>query len=111
MKACLESFNTERINVIPFESKHRYMSTLNEVDGQRIIFMKGAPEKVMEHCSSQRTIESDEPLDPDMWRKHIEREAGEGRRPMGEASLGTEDSTEEVTPRMVEEMTILVPAG
>src|SRR5690625_241939 len=110
-KAGLESFTPERIDVIPFESEHRYMATLNEVDGQRIIFMKGAPEKVMEHCSSQRTIESDEPLDPDMWRKHIEREAGEGRRLMGVASLVTEDSTEEITPEMLEEMTFLGLAG
>src|SRR5690625_6489358 len=87
------------------------MATLNEVGGRRIICMKGAAEKVMEHCSSQRTIESEEPVDPDMGRKHIEREAGEGRRLMGVASLVTEDSTEEITPEMLDEMTFLGLAG
>lgn len=37
-----------QINQIPFEPEHRYAATYHEVDGRQMVFVKGAPERVME---------------------------------------------------------------
>ncbi|HEX3019316.1 MAG TPA: HAD-IC family P-type ATPase [Chitinispirillaceae bacterium] len=45
--------STKRLDFIPFESEYKFMATLNDLDGQRIIYLKGAPEVVIERCSLQ----------------------------------------------------------
>ncbi len=40
-----------RLDVIPFESETKFMATLNRIDGQPRILLKGAPETVLERCS------------------------------------------------------------
>lgn len=41
-----------RIGEIPFDSSTKYMAVLTEKDGERIVFTKGAPEVLVEMCSS-----------------------------------------------------------
>ncbi len=40
-----------RLDVIPFESDSKFMATLNALDGQTHILLKGAPETVLERCT------------------------------------------------------------
>jgi len=70
-----------RIDSIPFESEHKFMATLHR-DGEQgeIIFLKGAPERVLERCASQRTGEGDVPLDRAYWDEAIEHVARRGER-------------------------------
>ncbi len=44
-------FDFKRIDEVPFSSERKLMSTLNDVNGSRIMFVKGAPEVVVEKCS------------------------------------------------------------
>jgi Ca2+-transporting ATPase len=37
--------------IIPFESEHGYMATLHRHGGKKFIFVKGAPEKILDMCS------------------------------------------------------------
>ena len=39
-----------RHDAIPFDSRHRFMATLSEGPGGRLVHVKGAPERVMEMC-------------------------------------------------------------
>ncbi len=39
-----------RIDAIPFESEHKFMATLHESDGERAMYVKGAPEIVLRFC-------------------------------------------------------------
>jgi magnesium-transporting ATPase (P-type) len=39
-----------RVDVIPFESEHKYMATLNRGNGVEMVFLKGAPEAVIARC-------------------------------------------------------------
>jgi len=41
----------QRLDVIPFESDTKYMATLNRIDGENRILLKGAPETVIERCT------------------------------------------------------------
>jgi len=41
-----------QLALIPFESERGYMATLHEHEGGRTIFVKGAPEKILELCTT-----------------------------------------------------------
>ncbi len=71
-----------RTDVIPFDSKHRFMATLNhDHEGNAFVFVKGAPERILAMCREQR----DEtgavvPLKRDYWMSRAEEIAAEGQR-------------------------------
>ena len=45
----------ERLDVIPFESESKFMATLNRIDGESRILLKGAPEIVIVRCTLSAT--------------------------------------------------------
>ncbi len=45
------------IDSIPFESEHGYMATLHRQGEKNIIFIKGAPEKLLSRCTRSRNTE------------------------------------------------------
>lgn len=47
----------QQLDIIPFESERQYMATLNHSDDGPTIFVKGAPEPVLERCD--RRLQSD----------------------------------------------------
>ncbi|HEB82088.1 MAG TPA: cation-transporting P-type ATPase [Gammaproteobacteria bacterium] len=70
-----------RTDLIPFESEYRFMATLHHSHaGDAFIFVKGAPERVLEMCSRQKTATGEEPLDRGYWLKRIEEMAQKGQR-------------------------------
>ncbi len=52
-KAALIPDGAHRLEEIPFESSTKYMATLIELDGRRVVFVKGAPEVVVGMCASR----------------------------------------------------------
>ena len=46
-----ESNHYPQTAIIPFESEHGYMATLHKQGGEKIIFVKGAPEKILDMCT------------------------------------------------------------
>ncbi len=74
-----------RSDVIPFESEHRLMATLHhDHGGLGIIFVKGAPERILEFCDRQGPDEA--PLDPDYWRRQATDLAARGLRVLAVAT-------------------------
>lgn len=70
-----------RVDSIPFESSHKFMTTLHEANGgEWIAFLKGAPEKVLERCQTQLGKDGEEDLDPDFWSDRMHRVATKGER-------------------------------
>ena len=70
-----------RTDVIPFESEHRFMATLHHSHtGDAFIFLKGAPERVLEMCAHQRTVDGDQSLERAYWLARIEEMAQRGQR-------------------------------
>jgi magnesium-transporting ATPase (P-type) len=71
----------QRVDIIPFESKYRFMATLNSnPQGQRFIFLKGAPETVLEMCKLQQSSGNRQPLNKDYWQGRISEIAANGQR-------------------------------
>ncbi|MEK4035673.1 HAD-IC family P-type ATPase [Methylocystis sp. IM2] len=77
-----------RIDAIPFESEHKFMATLHEGgDGDRLLFVKGAPEVILAHCDRQETEKGFEPLRRDYWEAAADRLAAQGERVLALAGL------------------------
>lgn len=84
----------EQEAIIPFESERGYMATLHKHGDQKLIFLKGAPEKVLDMCTEDM---SGEKLD----RKNVLRVAGdfakEGLRVLAFAMKKADRDTDELT--------------
>ncbi|ESR26243.1 HAD-IC family P-type ATPase [Lutibaculum baratangense] len=70
-----------RVDVIPFDSGHAYMATLNDLGGgAHTIHIKGAPERVIALCGYERTAEGDRPIDGACWHDRVSELADLGHR-------------------------------
>jgi magnesium-transporting ATPase (P-type) len=56
MDRATEQRMSPRIDAIPFESEHKFMATLHKsAAGKEALFVKGAPEVILDHCDRQQT--------------------------------------------------------
>ncbi len=70
-----------RLDAIPFESEHRFMATLHhDHQGRHFMFLKGAPERLLEMCDLQRTVGGDTPIDKTYWESQMHNMAVQGQR-------------------------------
>jgi len=73
-----------RQDEIPFDAVHRFMAVMVEgPDKQRLVLVKGAPERVLAMCGDQSGPDGPEPLDTSFWDKEAERVAAQGQRLLG----------------------------
>jgi magnesium-transporting ATPase (P-type) len=76
-----------RTDEIPFDAEHRFMATLHhDHAGAGWIFVKGAPERVLEMCARQRGPRGDEPLAAGLWQAHLDAMAALGQRVLAVAA-------------------------
>ena len=83
-----------RRDVIPFDTLHKFMATLHHShDGHSFIYLKGAPECVLQRCRRQHHHAGDRPLQADQWHQRIEFLGRQGYRVIAlayrEAPAGT----------------------
>jgi len=71
-----------RTDIIPFDTKHRFMATLNHNhERHAFVFVKGAPEQILAMCCDQRSADGKvEPLHIDYWIERAEPQASLGQR-------------------------------
>ncbi|MFL0809211.1 MAG: cation-transporting P-type ATPase [Agarilytica sp.] len=71
-----------RTDTIPFDSRHRFMATLNhDHEHHANIFVKGAPEQILNMCISQLSVEgSIQTIDKQYWKERAESIASLGQR-------------------------------
>jgi len=76
---CLSQY--PRTDAIPFESQHRFMATLHhDHAGHGFLYLKGAPERVLEMCHQQRMHGEDAPLNKAYWESCMHDMASRGQR-------------------------------
>jgi len=82
-----------RIDAIPFESEHKFMATLHKAaDGAEALFVKGAPEVILEHCDRQQMAASQPaPLDRAHFLQESDRLAAQGERVLALAWIDNPD--------------------
>ena len=87
-----------RADLIPFESEHRFMATLHHNhSGDAFIFLKGAPELILDMCTHQRTGDADHPLDREYWLARIEEMAKRGHRVLAIATKPARNEQRELS--------------
>lgn len=75
------SIQFPRTDAIPFESEHRFMATLHhDHAGHGFIYLKGAPEIILNKCLLQRMRGEDVSLDRIYWETHMNNMASRGQR-------------------------------
>ncbi|AUG29210.1 MULTISPECIES: HAD-IC family P-type ATPase [Microbacterium] len=97
MKGGVDTAGTRRIGVVPFDSAHKFMATLNEsADGSRAILVKGAPDRLLDRALTQRGADGSEPLDRGFWERAVDELSGQGLRVLAAARKPTRATTVEV---------------
>ncbi len=80
-----------RTDVIPFESQHRFMATLHhDHTGKGYAYVKGAPERILEMCQTQRLNGANEPIDGNYWQEQMYQMALQGQRLLAIAVKATD---------------------
>jgi magnesium-transporting ATPase (P-type) len=84
-----EQAASPRIDAIPFESEHKFRATLHKsADGKELLFVKGAPEVILDHCDRQQTADSEaRPIDRAYFMSASDKLAGQGERVLALAWL------------------------
>jgi magnesium-transporting ATPase (P-type) len=108
-----EESDWPRLDSIPFESQNRYMASWHrDTKGQGWIFVKGAPERLLDVCSSQLSDDGQQPLDADYWRRMATDTAARGLRLLSLACRQAEPSHGSLGPDdVVEGYTMLALVG
>jgi magnesium-transporting ATPase (P-type) len=73
---------TARTDSIPFDASHRYMAVLHHEKGRHgSIYAKGAPERILAMCASQRSARGGtKALDPKYWHRQTDAITRKGQR-------------------------------
>ncbi len=92
-------FQTERTrwtrtDSIPFDASHCFMATLHhDHEGRAFVFVKGAPEKILQMCSHQRAADGGiEPVERHYWLTQAESIAASGQRVLALAMRSVDPS-------------------
>lgn len=87
----VEQAQWPRIDSIPFEPEHRFMATLHRDQADNgSIYLKGAPERVLEMCDRQRNAGNNRPLDLAYWQGRVQQIASREQRPLAVAFKETD---------------------
>lgn len=94
-KAAADLTGFKRLDSIPFESDHKFMATLHKPEKEsssHIIYLKGAPERVLEMCETALGDDGEQSLDKSFWLDKIDTIAAKGQRVIAAAMKKIPDS-------------------
>ena len=80
----------EEIDSLPFEPERKFMATMNKSNSGSVIYMKGAPESVLDRCSRQLVNGELVPVDKKKVQAVAKAMAGEGLRVLAMAYRETD---------------------
>jgi len=84
-KAPVDHHETDRLATIPFDSEYKYMATLAECEDKNIIYIKGAPDRLLDMADKQLSEDGQKVFDREYWEFKIHGLAGNGQRIIGGA--------------------------
>ena len=84
-KANLDAKLPPRVATLPFDSEYKYMATLAEEDAGKILYIKGAPDRLLAMADQEMRSDGPAPLDRERWEKAVADLASEGMRVLGAA--------------------------
>lgn len=72
--------NHPRIDLIPYESEHKFMATLNRIGEDGVIYLKGAPDQIFSKCTLEKNGNFDRLINLKYWQNSIDLLAHQGYR-------------------------------
>lgn len=96
-----------RIDEVPFDTEHKYMATLNQANGQNLIYVKGSPEKILVMCHDQLVNGATEDLDYAEMLNKVSDMAKEALRVLGLAYKSVPKDKTSISSEDLEGMTFL----
>ncbi|NBJ13112.1 cation-transporting P-type ATPase [Microvirga arsenatis] len=76
-----------RLDEIPFDAQHRFMASLHHLpEGGAVLYVKGAPERVIAMCGREHASSGERPLDAGWWTAQADAAARQGQRVLGIAA-------------------------
>jgi magnesium-transporting ATPase (P-type) len=100
-----------RLDQIPFDSRHRFMATLNRDEAGGIIYVKGAPEDVIDRCRAELSHGGERPLESERWQDEIEDLARGGLRVLALAQRAVPASMTQIDFRDIDSLVLLGVVG
>ncbi|TVQ32718.1 MAG: cation-transporting P-type ATPase [Phycisphaeraceae bacterium] len=86
LSAADERKSSPRRDLVPFESEHRYMATLHQDEDERgVIYVKGAPDRLLDMCARQMGADGTRELDRGWWEERVGEIASRGQRTLAVA--------------------------
>ncbi|HHW50900.1 MAG TPA: HAD-IC family P-type ATPase [Pseudoclavibacter sp.] len=86
-----DSDQPPRVSQIPFDSAHKYMATMNSTEEGPIIFLKGAPDRLLDRSSTQLSPNGKlRELDRAYWEQQIDALSAKGLRVLAAASISAD---------------------
>lgn len=73
------------VQAVPFESQRGWAATVHRMDGDQVVLLKGAPERVLGMCDSTLAAGEEAPVEPERVRGEAERMGAAGLRVLGMA--------------------------
>ncbi|MDZ7782906.1 MAG: HAD-IC family P-type ATPase [Halioglobus sp.] len=98
----------QQIDLIPYESERAFSGSLNEAGGERFLYVKGSPEKVLSMCRAMACGESDKPIDRLALTRQFESLAEQGYRVI---ALARRRANSDPLPDQLDGMTFLGMVG
>ena len=84
-KACCGVNLQPRVATLPFDSEYKYMATLAAGGDGKILYIKGAPDRLLAMADQEITAGGPVPLDMKRWEKAVADLAADGMRVLGAA--------------------------
>jgi len=84
-KATIDHHTEERISTIPFDSEYKYMATLVEGTDRNVIYIKGAPDRLLDMAEKEKTKNGESAFNRVYWESKITELAQKGQRIIGAA--------------------------
>ncbi|UJP39772.1 cation-translocating P-type ATPase [Cellulomonas palmilytica] len=84
----------QRLAQVPFESSTKFAATLDDLgDGTRVVHLLGAPDRLLDRCTTQRDDYGSAPLDTAYWERQIDELGAQGLRVLAAARRDATDET------------------
>ncbi|MCL2075637.1 MAG: cation-transporting P-type ATPase [Betaproteobacteria bacterium] len=74
-----------RVAALPFDSEYKYMATLADGNEGGVLYIKGAPDRLLAMACQEMAANGTAPLEREYWEKAVADLAAEGKRVLGAA--------------------------
>lgn len=108
-KADIKAEDIERISTIPFDSEYKYMAVMADMgEDNRIIFIKGAPDRMLEMACCEDHKDGRHALNREFWEEKIASIARKGQRMIGAAYKKVDSNKTQITHEDVQDDIVML---